>query len=148
MSGLNLPPTALKTKKQGEKAYVWDRLRKQWVRLTPEEWVRQHFIAFLIEQKHYPEGLLANEVSIRLGNVQKRCDTVLYDSLLQARMIIEYKAPSVSINQETLDQIVRYNMCLKVPYLILSNGQSHYCCQVSENGEYAFLKDIPDYEDI
>ncbi|GHT75086.1 hypothetical protein AGMMS50262_09430 [Bacteroidia bacterium] len=137
----------MKTKKQGDKTYIWDRLRKQWVRLTPEEEVRQHFIAFLLEEKHYPEGLMANEVCIRLGNVQKRCDTVLYDILLQPRMIIEYKAPAVTISQETLDQIVRYNMCLKVPWLILTNGLTHYCCRINENGEYAFLKDIPDYAD-
>jgi len=135
--------------KKGGKDYVYDKLRKQYVRLTPEEYVRQHFIAFLVEYKRYPEGLLANEVSIVLGNVTKRCDTVLYDKFLQPQMIIEYKAPSVAINQHTFDQIARYNMKLQVPWLIISNGLQHYCCCVDkEKGEYSFLKDIPLYDEL
>ena len=149
MPELNLPLISLKTTKKGEKDYVYDKLRKQYVRLTPEEYVRQHFIAFLVEHKKYPEGLLANEVSIELGNVTKRCDTVLYDKLLQPQMIIEYKAPSVTINQQTFDQIVRYNMKLQVSWLIVSNGLQHYCCRIDkEKGEYSFLKDIPPYDEL
>jgi hypothetical protein len=149
MSGLNLPPVSLLIKKKGTKDYVYDKLRKQYVRLTPEEFVRQHFISFLIEHKKYPEGLLANEVSIELGNVVRRCDTVLYDKFLQPQMIIEYKAPSIAINQNTFDQIARYNMKLQVPWLVISNGLLHYCCRVDkEKGEYSFLKDIPLYEEL
>ena len=145
MSGLNLPSTNLKIRKQENKNFVWDRLRKQYVRLTPEEYVRQHFIAFLIEHKNYPEGLLANEVTIELGNVTKRCDTVLYNHFLKAQMIIEYKAPTTNINQKTFDQIARYNTSLQVPWLIISNGLQHYCCKTNEQGEISFLKDIPEY---
>ncbi|GHT23190.1 hypothetical protein AGMMS49965_06580 [Bacteroidia bacterium] len=134
----------LKVKIQDNKEYVFDRLRKTFVRLTPEESVRQQFINYLIEEKNYPEGLLANEVAITLGNVSRRCDTVLYDRLLQPQMIIEYKAPSVTINQQTFNQIARYNMVLNVPWLIVSNGSQHYCCHIANN-EYSFVREIPDY---
>jgi hypothetical protein len=146
MFSLNLPPAHLRIKKQENKEYVFDRLRKQFVRLTPEEFVRQHFINYLIECKNYPEGLLANEVCIELGNLNRRCDTVLYDNFLQPQMIIEYKAPTVAINQNTFDQIVRYNMSLQVTWLVVSNGLKHFCCYIDkEKGEYFFLKDIPLY---
>jgi hypothetical protein len=148
MSGLNLPPVDLKIKKQENKDYVFDCLRKQYVRLTPEEWVRQHFIRYLIDYKHYPQGLLANEVCITMGNLNRRCDTVLYDSFLQPQMIIEYKAPSVPVSQKTFDQIVRYNSSLNVPWLIVSNGIQHYCCRIDETGRTVFLKEIPEYSII
>ncbi|GHU70939.1 hypothetical protein FACS189413_11980 [Bacteroidia bacterium] len=147
MLALNLPPVQLSIRTQETKKFVFDRLRRQYVRLTPEEWVRQHFIHYLIEQKNYPEGLLANEVCIVLGNMNRRCDTVLYDSQLRPRMIIEYKAPSVTITQTVFDQILRYNMCLNVNYLIVSNGLQHFCCKISDN-TYTFLKEIPEYEKI
>lgn len=148
MSDLNLPPVELKIRKQNGKAYVYDRLRKQYVRLTSEEFVRQHFIDFLINHKNYPQSRLSNETGITLGNVKKRCDTVLYDQYLQAVMIIEYKAPSVSINQETFDQIARYNIALNVPWLIVSNGLQHFCCRIDRvKNEYVFCKEIPDYKE-
>jgi len=143
MHPLNLPPADLKIRRQDDKDYVFDRLRKQFVRLTPEEWVRQHFIHYLIQEKHYPEGLLANEVCISLGAVNRRCDTVLYDTFLQPQMIIEYKAPSVNISQKTFDQIMRYNYRLKVPWLMVSNGLQHYCCRVDEMGKAVFLQEVP-----
>jgi hypothetical protein len=145
MFDLNLPPASLRIRKQEEKNYVFDRLRKQYVRLTPEEYVRQHFISFLIEYKQYPEGLLSNEVTIELGNVKRRCDTVLYDKLLHPLMIIEYKSPEVPITQQVFDQISRYNMNLQVPWLIISNGLQHYCCLVDKKkGGCSFLKYIPE----
>jgi type I site-specific restriction endonuclease len=90
---------------------------------------------------------LVNEVGIVLGNVKKRCDTVLYDDYLQPLMIVEYKAPNIPVTQETFDQIARYNMSLNVPWLMVSNGLQHFCCRI-EKGEYVFLKEIPDYEDF
>jgi hypothetical protein len=149
MQPLNLPPADLRIKKQGGKEYVFDRLRRQYVRLTPEEWVRQHFISFLVEYKHFPPSRLANEVGIKLGNVRKRCDTVLYDKYLDPLMIVEYKAPSVPVSQDTFDQIARYNRDLNVPWLIISNGLQHFCCRMDkEKGEYVFLKEIPFYEEL
>ncbi len=149
MSCLNLPQFELKVREKNKKDYIFDRLRKQYFRLTPEEYVRQHFINYLIEYKNYPEALLVNEVTIALGNVNKRCDTVLYDKFLQPVMIIEYKAPQVTINQNAFDQIVRYNMKLQVPWLIVSNGLQHFCCRIDRTThEYTFLKDIPEYQEI
>lgn len=146
---LNLPPTELNIRKQNGKDYVFDPLRKLFVRLTPEEFVRQHFIAFLITYKNYPKSRFANEISIELGNVKKRCDTVFYDEYLQASMIIEYKAPSVAIKQETFDQIARYNMSLNVPWLVVSNGMQHFCCRIDkENKTFRFVKEIPEYGEL
>jgi hypothetical protein len=149
MQRLNLPPAHLKIRQRENRDYVFDRLRKQFVRLTPEEFVRQHFVNYLIEYKKYPEGLLANEVCIELGKLNRRCDTVLYDRFLQARMIIEYKAPAVAIDRNVFDQIVRYNMSLQVAWLIVSNGLQHFCCYIDkEKQEYFFLKDIPPYDKL
>jgi hypothetical protein len=130
---------------QANKPQVFDRLRKRYVRLTPEEAVRRDFVDYLIDEKHYPESLLANEVCIRLGNVRRRCDTVLYDRELRPQMIVEYKAPTVRIDQTTFDQIARYNYVLKVPWLVITNGLECYCCRVDEKGRAAFVKELPDY---
>jgi hypothetical protein len=149
MLELNLPQAELNIKEENGKAYVFDRLRKQFVRLTPEEYVRQSFVSYLITYKNYPQSRMANEIGIELGNVKKRCDTVLYDEYLHPLMIIEFKAPSILIKQNAFDQITRYNMRLNVPWLIVSNGVRHYCCRVDyEKKEYFFLKDIPEYEKL
>lgn len=126
---------------------IFDVVRHRYVTLTPEEWVRQHFTHFLMAHKGYPQGLLANEIQIKLNGTSKRCDTVLYRQDLSAQMIIEYKAPSVEITQKVFDQITRYNMVLHVDYLVVSNGLEHYCCKMDyENQTYHFLPDIPDYQ--
>ena len=149
MSGLNLPPFELKIKKQNNKNYVFDRLRKQFTRLTPEEYVRQHFINYLIEHKNYPEALMANEVMIETGNLKKRCDTVLYDKFMNPVLIVEYKSPSIKITQETFDQIVMYNSALRVSWLIVSNGLEHFCCKIDyEKGSYGFETEIPCYNEL
>ena len=147
MNALNLPKTELKIISKGKKWTVFDILRRRYVSLTPEEWVRQHFIHFLIEYKGYPAALLGNEISLDLNGTRKRCDSVLYDHEARPIMILEYKAPHVPITQETFRQISRYNMKLHVPWLIVSNGMEHYCCQINyEKGEYHFLSDIPPYD--
>lgn len=149
MYDLNLPPFEIKIKDQNGKQYILDRLKKKFVRLTPEEYVRQGFINFLINHKEFPETLLANEIEIELGNVKKRCDTILYDQFLNPKMIIEYKSPKITIDQKTFDQISRYNMKLHVPWLIISNGLEHFCCYFDpKNDAYSFLKDIPNYNEI
>lgn len=128
------------------KSVIFDAVRRRYVALTPEEWVRQHFVNFLIAYKGYPRELLANEVQIQLNGTKKRCDTVLYQRNLTARMIIEYKAPDVEITQAVFNQIMRYNMVLRVEYLVISNGLQHYCCQMDyEKNQYIFLNDIPSY---
>lgn len=146
MLALNLPSYPIKMQQRGGKKVIFDSLRKKFVALTPEEWVRQHFVHYLTDVKGYPTGLLANEVQLDLNGTRKRCDTVLYNKDLSARMIVEYKAPHVEITQAVFDQITRYNMVLKVEYLIVSNGLQHYCCRIDYTTmRYSFLPEIPDY---
>ena len=149
MLELNLPPYDKKITKKDDKAFILDVIRRQYVALTPEEWVRQHFVHFLIEHKGYPQSLMANEVQLKLNGMSRRCDTVVYDRALRPRVIIEYKAPSVSITQRVFEQICRYNIVLQVDYLIVSNGLAHYCCKVDyANRSYTFVEDIPEYSNI
>lgn len=149
MLELNLPQFDKKITKKDNKAFILDVIRRQYVALTPEEWVRQHFIHFLIGHKNYPQSLMANEVQLKLNGMSRRCDTVVYDRTLRPRVIIEYKAPTVNITQKVFDQICRYNIVLQVDYLIVSNGITHYCCKVDYNTRsYSFLKEIPIYTEI
>jgi len=143
---LNLPKYETKIATRNGKKIIFDVIRRRYVALTPEEWVRQHFVHFLIAHKGYPVALMANEVLLNLNGTKKRCDTVLYKRDLSARMIIEYKAPQIEITQAVFNQITNYNFVLKVDYLIVSNGINHYCCKMDYiNQTYVFLKDIPDY---
>ena len=149
MLELNLPPFDKKTTKKDDKAFILDVIRRQYVALTPEEWVRQHFVHFLIQYKGYPQSLMANEVQLKLNGMSRRCDTVVYDRTLRPRVIVEYKAPSVSITQKVFEQICRYNMVLQVDYLIVSNGLAHYCCRIDyPTRSYTFLQEIPEYKDL
>ncbi len=149
MLSLNLPPYATKIVVRDGKNAIWDVIRRKYVALTPEEWVRQHFVHFLVNNKGYPVSLLANEVGLTLNGMSRRCDTVLYDRTLSARMIVEYKAPNVEITQKVFDQIGRYNLVFRVDYLIVSNGLTHYCCRMDyEKNSYHFLADIPDYSEL
>ena len=149
MYELNLPKYGIKIKNDKGHQSIFDVLRRKYVALTPEEWVRQHFVHFLIEHKGYPKALMANEIQLAIGNKKLRCDSVLYDRTLKPRMIIEYKAPTVNITQKVFDQITIYNMLLHVDYLVVSNGIKHYCCQMDyDNQKYLFLEDIPDYQEI
>jgi hypothetical protein len=149
MISLNLPTYEIKISGTPERPTILDILRRKYVALTPEEWVRQHFVHFLIEQKGYPATLLANEVKLKVGNKDLRADSVLYDRDLRPRIIIEYKAPTIPITQRVFDQITVYNLLLKVDYLIVSNGMQHFCCKMDyDNQKYIYLQDIPDYQDI
>lgn len=149
MYELNLPKYGIKIANENGHQTIFDVLRRKYVALTPEEWVRQHFVHYLIDHKGYPQALMANEIQLAIGNKKLRCDSVLYDRLLRPRMIIEYKAPTVSITQKVFDQITIYNMLLHVDYLVVSNGIKHYCCRMDyENQKYLFLEDIPDYQEI
>ncbi len=149
MLSLNLPSYPFKMRRKEDRISIFDIIRKKYVTLTPEEWVRQHFVRFLICEKGFPSALIANEVEIRLDRVKKRCDTVVYDRRLNARILVEYKAPDVEITQRVFEQVSRYNAVFKVPYLIISNGLIHYCCRVDyESQSITFLTDIPDYQSI
>ena len=147
MQPLNLPGFCPKVIEKEGKRMVFDPLRRKYVALTPEEWVRQHFVNYLITHKNFPQELVANEVLIKLNGTSKRCDTVAYNRFLTPLMIVEYKASTVNITSAVFDQIVRYNMVLKVKYLTVSNGINHFCCQIDYDKQaYTFLEEIPDYK--
>ncbi|MCM1310548.1 MAG: type I restriction enzyme HsdR N-terminal domain-containing protein [Bacteroides sp.] len=145
---LKLPPRELPLRRnQRGLIEIFDPLRHKWLILTPEEWVRQHFTAHLISDRSYPASLIANEITVNLNGLKRRCDSVVWSSADGSPlMIIEYKAPEVALTRKVFDQIVRYNMVLQTPYLIVSNGLKHYCCKVDcAKGTYSFLPEIPDY---
>ena len=149
MTALNLPPYEVKTRNEEGCTKIFDVLRQRFVALTPEEWVRQHFVNFLLTEHAYSPTLMANEVSLTLNGMSRRCDTVVYDRQLRPRMIIEYKRPTVNITQRVFDQICRYNMVMQVDFLIVSNGLQHYCCRMDyEHQTYDFLPDIPTFSDV
>jgi hypothetical protein len=149
MYSLNLPSYDAKIRKNGSLMEIYDPLRRKYVALTPEEWVRQHFVNWLISDKEYPTSLMANEAGIKLNSLTRRCDTVVYDQHLDPLMIIEYKESNISITQDVFDQVVRYNTVLKVPYIVVSNGVNHYCCKMNyEKQSYDFLTDIPNYREL
>ncbi|MDE6022945.1 MAG: type I restriction enzyme HsdR N-terminal domain-containing protein [Muribaculaceae bacterium] len=141
---LNLPPVELRLRVEDDILKVFDSLRKKYVALTPEEYVRQHFTAWMIGVLGYPPSLMNNEVSISLNNNRRRCDTVVFRNDGTPAIIIEYKAPTVEITQAVFDQIARYNMVLRSRYLVVSNGLRHFCCEVDyDNDSYMFLPEIP-----
>lgn len=149
MQALNLPETELKITTEDGKPRVFDVLRRRFVALTPEEWVRQQFIHYLIQYKGFPAECIGNEVSIQLNGTRKRCDSVVFGRSAEPLMIVEYKAPSIEITQKVFEQISRYNIRLRVKWLIVSNGLQHYCCQIDyESGTYQFVEDIPTYADV
>lgn len=149
MQALNLPPYKISIRRMNGREQIFDILRRKFVALTPEEWVRQHFIHFLTEHKGYPPTLLSNEVQLRIGDKSVRADSVLYDNHLRPRMIVEYKAPTVPLTQKVFDQISAYNLLLHVDYLIVSNGLQTYACKMDyDNSTYVFLTDIPDYASL
>ena len=149
MIPLNLPKYEIKIRQEGNHRQIFDVLRRRYVALTPEEWVRQHFVHYLIEHKGYPSTLLANEVLLQVGDKQLRADTILYNKVLKPRMIIEYKAPSVAVTQKVFNQISAYNLLLKADYLVVSNGLSHYVCEMDYAAQnFHFLDDIPSYSEI
>ena len=149
MLQLNLPIFQPKLKKTDEDIYIFDQIRRKYLVLTPEEWVRQSFLNYLLHHKNYPLSLMENEAIIKLNNMTRRCDTVVYNNKLEPLVIIEYKRPEVEIDQQVFDQIVRYNIVLRVDYLIVSNGLEHFCCKMDyETQNYSFLKTIPEYNEL
>ncbi|WP_166382224.1 type I restriction enzyme HsdR N-terminal domain-containing protein [Polaribacter sp. 11A2H] len=147
MQKLNLPSYNFKLKSSENKTLIFDKLRKKYMVLTPEEWVRQHYVSFLIEEKKYPVSLIALEKQLTINNRKKRTDILVFNKEGNHEIIVECKAPSIKITQDTFDQIARYNLKLKANYLIVTNGLDHFYCKMDfEKETYIFLKEIPDYK--
>jgi len=146
MQDLNFPKFSFRFKNSENKLAIFDEIRKKFVVLQPEEWVRQHCIHYLINLKNYPKSLLNVEKELILNNLKKRYDIVVFKPNGNLQLIVECKAPNVNITQEVFDQIARYNMTLNANYLMVTNGINHYYCQIDqENKRYIFLEDIPNY---
>lgn len=146
MLALNFPKYAFRFKNSENKVAVFDVLRKKFVLLTPEEWVRQHVVHFLLNEKNIPKSLLNVEKQLKVHGLVKRYDALVYNPNGSIHLIVECKAASVPITQETFDQIARYNLALKADFLMVTNGLQHFFCQMDyEQEKYHFLKDIPEW---
>ena len=146
MQKLNFPQYSFRFKNNQNKIAVFDDLRKKFVILTPEEWVRQHCVKFLQNEKNYPLSLINVEKQLKIASLTKRYDIVVFEPDGNIQMIVECKAPQIKISQDTFDQIARYNLTLKANFLMVTNGIDHYYCKMDyENETYIFLKDIPEY---
>lgn len=146
MQKLNFPQYSFRFKNNQNKVAVFDDSRKKFVILTPEEWVRQNCVKFLQTEKNYPLSLINVEKQFKIAGLTKRYDIVVFEPDGNIQVIVECKAPSVKITQETFDQIARYNLTLKANFLMVTNGIEHYFCKMDyENENYIFLKEIPEY---
>lgn len=146
MQDLNFSKFKFRFKNSENKLLIFDVIRKKFVVLQPEEWVRQNCIHFLIEEKNYPKSLINVEKELKVNNLRKRYDIVIYNPDGSIHLIVECKSFKIKLAQDTFDQIARYNLTLNASYLMLTNGINHYYCQMNfEEKRYQFLKDIPDY---
>lgn len=146
MQRLNLPEYEFRIKTDNGKTQIYDQVRRKFVSLTPEEWVRQNFIEYLKNEKNYPISLMAVEKKVLVNNLARRFDLLMYSRSRIPLLVVEFKAPEVKITQETFDQVVRYNMGLKVIYIAVSNGLQHFICRMDyETNGYTYLTEIPDF---
>lgn len=149
MQALNFPCYTLRVKNSENKPFLFDAVRKKFVRLTPEEWVRQHVVHYLHRDLGYPMTLINVEKKIDLHGMSKRYDVVIFNPNGSLHLMVECKAPQIRITQETFDQIARYNLQLRATYLMVTNGLEHYYCTIDyEGGKYHFLKEIPSYTSV
>ncbi len=146
---LNLPSYSFRTRHNAGKTFIFDEVRKKFLVLTPEEWVRQNFIRYLAGEKGFPPALMVIERGLKVNRNPFRADLLICDRTGAPLLAAEFKAPEIRITQAAFDQIARYNMQFRVPYLIVSNGLDHYCCKIDfQAGSYVFLKDIPEFGGI
>lgn len=149
MENLNLPAYSFRLRSQAGRRQIFDEIRKKWLVLTPEEWVRQHFAQYMIAHLGFPASLLQLEKEIMLHQQKKRVDMLFANHQGQPILLVECKAPEIKITQETFDQITRYNITLKVPYLVVTNGLNHYCALFDKaSGNYQYLPEIPHFQDL
>jgi hypothetical protein len=146
MQQLNFPTYSFRFKNSENKVSIFDSVRKKFILLTPEEWVRQHVVEFLLVEKKYPKSLINVEKIVKVNGMNKRYDAVVFNSDGSIFLLIECKAPEITIDQKTFDQIARYNLSLNAQYLMVTNGLNHYFCQMDfENEKYTFLKELPEF---
>lgn len=146
MQELNFPNYPFQIKSNENKLFIFDFIRKKEVVLTPEEWVRQHFLMYLVTEKKYPASLIAVEKKITLNSLTKRADIVVYNIDAKPTIIVECKAPTIKITEDIFDQIARYNLKLNAQYLIVTNGLQHFICQIdAKNETYLFINDLPNW---
>ena len=146
MQNLNFPSYNFRFKNSENKVSIFDDIRKKFIILTPEEWVRQHTIQFLLQVKNYPKSYINVEKLIKVNNINKRYDAVVFHPNGELFLLIECKAPDVKITQQTFDQIARYNLKLKAQYLMVTNGLNHYFCEMDfDNEKYIFLDELPEF---
>lgn len=148
MVKLNFPTYSFRFKNSENKVSIFDEIRKKFIILTPEEWVRQHVVRFLLEEKKYSKSFINVEKTIKINGLTKRYDVVVFNPDGSIFLLIECKSTDVSISQATFDQIARYNMTLKADYLMVTNGLNHYFCSMDfENEKYTFLRELPEYSE-
>ncbi len=149
MQALNFPSFTFRFKNSENKVSIFDEIRKKFIILTPEEWVRQHVVRFLLEEKKYSKSLINVEKVLKINGLTKRYDVVVFNNDGSILVLIECKSTDVNINQSVFDQIARYNITLKAEYLMVTNGLNHYFCKMDyENEKYTFLKDLPEFNKI
>ena len=141
---LNLPMADLRLRVEGQSKQIFDSVRKKYVALTPEEWVRQHFIHFMINNKNYPASLIGVEMQVKVNEMSQRSDIVVFQRDGKPWLMVECKAPYITINQDTFYQAARYNISLKVPYIVITNGLEHYCLHFNGK-DFDYLDDLPDF---
>lgn len=147
MEKLKFPEFNLLIKSKENKTFIFDSVRKKWLILSPEEWVRQHCIHYLIDYKGYPWGLIQVEKKLKVNKIEKRYDIIVFNREGAINLLVECKRPNVPITQKTFDQIAQYNLALNSDYLMLTNGLYHYYCQMDfEQKKYVFLKDLPSFK--
>lgn len=146
MQQLNFPAYSFRFKNNENKVAIFDEIRKKFVILTPEEWVRQHVVRFLLEEKKYPKSYINVEKLLKINDLKKRYDIVVFNPDGSIFILVECKAPEIKISQNTFDQIARYNMTLNAQFLMVTNGHNHYFCQMDfENEKYTFLQELPTF---
>jgi len=146
MQKLQFPTYSFRFKNSENKVAIFDEIRKKFIILTPEEWVRQHVVQFLLQDKKYPKSYVNVEKLVKVNDLNKRYDIIVYQPNGEIYLLIECKAPDVTISQQTFDQIARYNLVLNAKYLMVTNGLNHYFCQMDfENEKYVFLKELPHF---
>jgi predicted type IV restriction endonuclease len=149
MQKLNFPSYSFRFKNSENKVAIFDQTRKKFIILTPEEWVRQHTVQYLLQDKNYPKSYLNVEKLLKINDISKRYDIVVFQPNGTIFLLVECKAPEVNITQKTFDQIAQYNLTLKAQYLMVTNGLNHYFCQMDfENEKYIFLEELPPFKTI